>query len=56
MGTHKYMCLKKRLVRTSMDVKVESCMQGHHVYSFIWISVLGEALIYEREYDNTEDW
>ena len=37
-----------------MDVKVESCVQGHHVYSTIWISVFGEIMTCERELDNTE--
>ena len=38
-----------------MDIEVESCIRGHHVYSTIWTPVLGELLTYKRELDNSED-
>ena len=38
-----------------MDLEVESCVRGHHVYSSIWTPELEEALVCERELDNTED-
>ena len=38
-----------------MEIEVESCIQGHHVYSTIWTPVLGELLSSKRELDNAED-
>ena len=38
-----------------MDIEVESCVRGHHVYSTIWTPVLGELLSCRRELDNSED-
>ena len=38
-----------------MDIKVESCVRGHKVYSTRWNSVLGKVLICKRELDNTTD-
>ena len=38
-----------------MDIEVESCVCSHHVYSTIWIPVLGELLTCKRELDNSED-
>ena len=36
-------------------IEVESCIQGHHVYSSIWTPVLLELLTCQREMDNAED-
>ena len=52
---NKHMCLKIRHVRTSMDAKVESCVQDFYVHSTIRIPMLGEVLICESKLDNTED-
>ena len=38
-----------------MDIEVESCVRGHHVYSTIWTPVLAELLSCRRELDNSED-
>ena len=40
---------------TCMEIEVESCVRGHHVYSTIWNPVLGERLTCKRELDNVED-
>ena len=39
-----------------MEIEVESCVRGHHVYSTIWNPVLGERLTYKRELDNDMLW
>ena len=39
----------------SMEIEVESCIRGHHVYSTIWTPVLGELLSCKRELGNAKD-
>ena len=39
----------------SMEIEVERCIQGHHMYSTIWTSVLGKLLSCKTELDNAED-
>jgi len=38
-----------------MEVVVESCVRGYHIYQEIWTPVIGEHLNCKRERDNTED-
>ena len=34
----------------SMEIKVESCIRGHHMYSTIWTPLLGELLSCEENW------
>ena len=37
-----------------MEVSVESCVRGFHIYQDVWIPVVGEVLGCRREMTNTE--
>ena len=38
-----------------MELRVESCICGYHVYKEMWIAVFGEELYAERELGNVVD-
>ena len=38
-----------------MELRVESCIRGYHVYKEMWIAVFGEELYTERELGNVVD-
>ena len=37
-----------------MEVSVESCVRGFHIYQDVWIPVVGEVLGCRREMTNAE--
>ena len=37
-----------------MEVSVESCIRGFHIYQDVWTPVVGEVLGCRREMTNTE--
>ena len=38
-----------------MEIVVDSCVHGFHIYQEIWTPVIGECLHCKRERDNAED-
>ena len=38
-----------------MEVSVESCVRGFHIYQDVWTPAVGEVLGCRRETTNTED-
>ena len=55
MSLNSGVCVLNAVTRACMEIEVESCVRGHHVYSIIWNPVLGERLTCKRELDNVED-
>ena len=38
-----------------LELDVESCIQGHHVFKSIWTSTIGERSTSKREIENEKD-